>query len=75
MPLQVMDINESPVFLLLDDNTTVKHKSLPVDLYESGTLVLLTVVFQVPVCKREHVSLLQAVLLCSQLLSCRAPYP
>ena len=46
-----MNINESPVFLLLDDNTTVKHKSLPVNLYESGALAILTVVFQVPVCR------------------------
>ncbi len=34
--LQIMNINESPVFLLLDDNISVKHKNLPVNLYESG---------------------------------------
>ena len=31
-----MNINESPVFLLLDDNISVKHKNLPVNLYESS---------------------------------------
>ena len=31
-----MNINESPVFLLLDDNISAKHKNLPVNLYESG---------------------------------------
>ena len=51
MPLQIMNINESPVFLLLNDNTTVKHKSLPVNLYESGALALLAALFPIPVCR------------------------
>ena len=33
---QVMNINESPVFLLLDTDLSRKHKDLPVSLYESG---------------------------------------
>ena len=41
MAMQVMNINESPVFLLLDDNISVKHKRLPVNLYESGETTLL----------------------------------
>ena len=31
-----MNINESPVFLLLDTDMSRKHKDLPVTLYESG---------------------------------------
>ena len=34
--VQIMNFNESPVFLLLDDNMGMKHKNLPVNLYESG---------------------------------------
>ena len=37
--VQIMNFNESPVFLLLDDNIGMKHKSLPVNLYESGGLL------------------------------------
>ena len=33
---QIMNINESPVFLLLDTDLSRKHKDLPVSLYESG---------------------------------------
>ena len=35
-PGQIMNINESPVFLLLDTDMSRKHKDLPVSLYESG---------------------------------------
>ena len=37
--VQIMNFNESPVFLLLDDNMGMKHKNLPVNLYESGELI------------------------------------
>ena len=37
--VQIMNFNESPVFLLLDDNMGMKHKNLPVNLYESGELL------------------------------------
>ena len=33
---QIMNLNESPVFLLLDPAVHDRHKDLPVSLYESG---------------------------------------
>jgi hypothetical protein len=35
--LQIMAINESPVFLLLNPTVDLSRKDLPVALYETGT--------------------------------------
>ena len=39
--VQVMELNESPVFLLFHTQQSIVRKDLPVSLYESGKLALL----------------------------------
>ena len=34
--VQIMEINESPAFLLLDTDVSHQHRELPLALYESG---------------------------------------
>ncbi len=36
MTMQVMTLNESPAFLLLDTDVSHQHKELPLALFESG---------------------------------------
>ena len=52
--VQIMNFNESPVFLLLDDNIGRKHKNLPVNLYESGEFLCMLLDVTLAVCNSLH---------------------
>ena len=36
LSVQIMTLNESPAFLILDSDVSHQHKELPLTLYESG---------------------------------------
>ena len=52
--LQIMNINESPVFLLMDTDMSRRHKDLPVSLYESGALSLPTIISATSPASPQH---------------------
>ena len=62
--VQIMNFNESPVFLLLDDNMGMKHKNLPVNLYESGELLHRLLYINLTICNSINCRHPQPIAMC-----------